>query len=75
MDDGQFPVWKGALPCLRLRRALPCSLCFGMSCKQTSASCMLRVLPGLFDWSMKFQDGTRPTQFKPEEFTPERRAW
>ena len=31
---------------------------------------------GLFDWSMKFQDGTKPTgTINPEDFTPERRAW
>mmetsp|Transcript_20175 Transcript_20175/g.43960 ORF Transcript_20175/g.43960 Transcript_20175/m.43960 type:complete len:420 (-) Transcript_20175:533-1792(-) len=33
------------------------------------------VWKGLFDWSLKFQDGTKPSNFKPEEFTPERRAW
>ncbi|GAX85320.1 hypothetical protein CEUSTIGMA_g12737.t1 [Chlamydomonas eustigma] len=31
---------------------------------------------GLFDWSMKYQDGTKPPgSLRPEDFTPERRAW
>ena len=30
---------------------------------------------GLFDWSLKYQDGTKPTNFDPSEFTPERRQW
>lgn len=30
---------------------------------------------GLFDWSMKFQDGTSPTDYNPEALTPEKKAW
>lgn len=31
---------------------------------------------GLFDWSMKFQDGTHPVDYQHvQEFTPERRKW
>lgn len=30
---------------------------------------------GLFDWSMRYQDGTRPSDFDPREYTPEKRKW
>ncbi len=29
----------------------------------------------LFEWSMKFQDGTRPSNSELQQLTPERREW
>ena len=60
MEEGSFPVWKGDA----IRMAVP-----GLVSHMYSTA-------GLFDWSMKFQDGTKPTgTVNPEDFTPERRAW
>lgn len=36
---------------------------FGLSCL------------GLFEWSMKYQDGTSPANMPTEELTPEKKAW
>lgn len=37
------------------------------------ATCHTRA--GLFEFSMKYQDGTRPTNYDESSFTPERREW
>ena len=61
MEEGSFPVWKGD---------------DGMRVAAPSLVAHMHSAAGLFDWSMKFQDGTKPTgTVNPEDFTPERRAW
>jgi hypothetical protein len=33
------------------------------------------ILAGLFDWSMKYQDGTKPSQWDPDEYDPQKMKW
>lgn len=30
---------------------------------------------GLFDWSIKYQDGTRPSSWDPKDYDPEKMKW
>ncbi len=35
----------------------------------------LASLTGLFDWSIKYQDGTHPSEWDPDEYDPEKMKW
>jgi hypothetical protein len=39
------------------------------------ASNNLPAWRGLFNWSTQYHDGTQPTDFKGEDFSPEKMAW